>query len=202
MERRDAIKTILAYSLGSAVLSGWAAACATEEWKPLFLQPTDAFIVESLGEAILPETDTPGARAVGAHKFVDVFLAKAATPEEQARWKAGIDRWQGRFTKQLGRPVTEATAADFQTNLQHYLSVNDQRQAEIKALLSRENAPEDPAQAEDYHTYHFLFTLKHLIMLGFYASEPIGEDVLTYLPIPGRYEACVPVESVGRAWSL
>jgi hypothetical protein len=43
---------------------------------------------------------------------------------------------------------------------------------------------------------------KQLIMLGYYASEQIGENVLSYLPVPGKYQACIPAEEVGNVWAL
>jgi hypothetical protein len=34
-------------------------------------------------------------------------------------------------------------------------------------------------------------------------SEVIGEKILNYLPVPGAYEPCIPLESVGgKIWSI
>ena len=38
--------------------------------------------------------------------------------------------------------------------------------------------------------------------VSYFTSEKIGEEVLSYDPIPGRQEGCVPVEDVGNVWSL
>ena len=43
---------------------------------------------------------------------------------------------------------------------------------------------------------------KQLAVIGYYASEQIGEHVLNYDPIPGTFEGCVPAETIGNAWSL
>lgn len=207
MERRDVLKSIslaLGYAVTPATLAGVLSACRTEEnesRQPLYLSPDGALIVEELGEALLPQTDTPGSKAVRAHAFVDVFLAKVALPADRSVFDAGMNHWQSGFEKEIGKSVAQATAEDFTAGLRTYLSVPEQRQAEIRQLINGPK-PQEPEKAVEYLIYKFLFTLKRLIMLGFYASEEIGEDVLSYLPVPGRYEACIPAEQVGNAWSL
>ncbi len=37
---------------------------------------------------------------------------------------------------------------------------------------------------------------------AYFTSEEIGENVLSYDPIPGKYEPCKPLSEVGNKWSL
>ncbi len=207
MERRDVLKSIspaLGYTLTPATLAGLLTSCRTEEksgWEPLYLSSDGAIIVEELGEALLPQTETPGSKAVKSHVFVDVFLSKVALPADRVIFDAGMMRWQSAFEEHTGKSVTQATAEDFTAGLRTYFSVPEQRQSEIRQLINSPK-PQGAEKAVEYLTYKFLFTLKRLIMLGFYASGEIGENVLSYLPVPGRYEACIPAEQVGNAWSL
>ncbi len=39
-------------------------------------------------------------------------------------------------------------------------------------------------------------------MRGYYVSLEIEENVLTYLPVPGKFEGCIPLSEVGNAYSL
>ncbi|MEM8909460.1 MAG: gluconate 2-dehydrogenase subunit 3 family protein [Bacteroidota bacterium] len=48
----------------------------------------------------------------------------------------------------------------------------------------------------------FYRTLKELTLLGYFASEEVGENILKYDPIPGSYSGCVPLADIGIAWSL
>ena len=41
-----------------------------------------------------------------------------------------------------------------------------------------------------------------LTVLGYFTSETVGKTVLHYDPVPGRFEACIPLAEVGnRAWT-
>jgi len=48
----------------------------------------------------------------------------------------------------------------------------------------------------------FFHQLKELTLLGYFTSETVGKNFLHYDPIPGRFDACIPLETVGnRAWT-
>ena len=47
-------------------------------WRPRFFTAVEAAAVEALAEAIIPETDTPGARAAAVHQYVDWMVSRAA----------------------------------------------------------------------------------------------------------------------------
>jgi hypothetical protein len=48
---------------------------------------------------------------------------------------------------------------------------------------------------------HFFRRVKELTLLGYYTSEAIGKNVLSYDPLPGVYVGCMPVSEVGNAWN-
>ena len=49
----------------------------------------------------------------------------------------------------------------------------------------------------------FYRQFKQLALVGYFTSTEVGEKVLAYDPIPGRFEGCVPLASLGgKAWSL
>ena len=41
-----------------------------------------------------------------------------------------------------------------------------------------------------------------LALLGYYTSEPGATRELQFNPTPGRFEGCVPMSRIGRAWSV
>jgi hypothetical protein len=47
----------------------------------------------------------------------------------------------------------------------------------------------------------FWRTMKELTLLGYYTSEPGATQELRYAASPGRFEGCVPLERIGRAWA-
>lgn len=88
IRRRDALKTMAVGSSGlvqlaaSAPMAGSAAGPAAaaargavEGWKPGFLTSAQVELLATLAELIIPETDTPGARASRVHEHIDLVLS-------------------------------------------------------------------------------------------------------------------------------
>ena len=47
----------------------------------------------------------------------------------------------------------------------------------------------------------FFRRVKSLTLLGYYTSEKVGKEILSYDPIPGEFIACMPLSQVGNAWN-
>jgi len=50
--------------------------------------------------------------------------------------------------------------------------------------------------------YKFLLATRTYTITGYFSSELVGEKILSYDPVPGAWEPCIPVEDIGNAWSL
>lgn len=208
MKRRKAVQSLtalLGYSISPVMITGLASSCKDAQkeigWKPNFFEETDMPILAKLGEAFLPKTETPGAIDVDAHLFVDVFLDKVATPDDREIVKKGFAVWKNAFQKSLGDKPEEALQEDFDKNLNAYYGEDAIQNQNIADLLSKE-PPSSGPKLEKYEIYNFLGRFKALLMLGYFVSEEVGENVLSYLPVPGDYEGCIPVSSVGNYWSI
>src|SRR5439155_1124549 len=83
IDRREALRRaalLLGGVLAAPTIAGVLAGCEARSvpdgaWKPRALTPDQADLVATIADHILPETDTPGARAVGVHRFIDAMLA-------------------------------------------------------------------------------------------------------------------------------
>lgn len=208
MDRREAIlslTTVLGYTITPASIISLSGACSKPKpglsWDPQFFQQEGAEIVERLGEVMLPRTDTPGSMDVGAHIFVDRFLQSVATESDQQKCRKGLDQWKSDYQQRSGKSLVDASTNDLQQELSYLFEIDEGQQDSIKQLI-REDPPSDVEQAGKYDIYTFLMTYKRLLMLGYYASEQVGENVLSYLPVPGRYDGCIPAVDVGNAWAL
>jgi hypothetical protein len=43
--------------------------------------------------------------------------------------------------------------------------------------------------------------MKQLTMLGYFTSEVGSTQALRYVPVPGKYEGCIPYKKGDRAWA-
>ena len=209
MDRRDAIlsiTTVLGYSVTPASIIALSSACQksetlTSSWVPDYFSQEDAGLIELLGEAMLPQTETAGSLEVGAHLFVDRFLAEVASESDQTACQTGLQLLKADLESLVKDSGAKVGIESVSTLLAKYFEVNEEKQAAIKTVIE-DKVNNNQLSDDEFYLYSFLMTFKRLIMLGYFASEKIGEEVLSYLPVPGSYQGCIPVDEVGNAWAL
>jgi hypothetical protein len=182
--RREAIKRatlVLGAALSPSILAGVLhaqAASVRPSGKPRYLSAPQFETMAAIAERIIPKTDTPGALDVGVPAFIDLMYGEYLTPDEKrvlAAGLAGVDAASA-SKKQRGFPQLAA--------------------AEQDALLK------EIAVASQDKEKTFFHLIKELTVLGYFSSEPIGKKVLHYDPIPGRFDACIPLSDVGNiSWT-
>lgn len=196
MDRREAIKrTVLltGIALSSSTMAGLLQGCQAEaksplgSWAPQFFTKEQGLTLAEISEVILPRTDTPGAKDVFVHEFVDRMVASLEKPEDQKLFREGM---------------AELMAGCEQANGQSFLDCSPEQQL---ALLNEQDraarALVDANPNMDEEDYPFFLKLKQLILLGYFTSEQVGAEVLAYDPVPGSYEPCRPYEAGTPAWA-
>jgi glucoside 3-dehydrogenase (cytochrome c) hitch-hiker subunit len=173
IDRREALRR------AALVLAGVLAGCEARRapaaaWRPRALSTDQAEIVATVAEHILPETDTPGARAVGVHRFIDALVAESYSAEERQRFLAGLEGLDDRARRAHGCAFLACAAGD------------------QLALLGELDRAAEP----------FFRTLKDLTLVGYYTSEVGATRELRHVPVPGRYAGCVPLAQIGRTWAV
>lgn len=90
--RREALKRVGALA-AAPVLMGYHPLVPIQEggaaWEPRFFEAREAELVAELCERIIPETDTPGARAANVHQYIDLVVSED-TPENQSAFRRGL----------------------------------------------------------------------------------------------------------------
>ncbi len=184
IDRREALRRaalILGGVLSAPMAAGVLAGCEARRapppgaaWEPRALTADQAELVAVIAEHILPETDTPGARAVGVHRFIDAMLAESYPAGERQRFLAGLAGLDDRARRAHGRGFVACAGTE---------------QFALLDALDREAQP-------------FFRTLKELTLVGYYTSEAGATRELRHVPVPGRFEGCVPLSQIGRAWAV
>lgn len=97
INRRQALKRVATLA-AAPVLAGYHPLVPMQEggavWQPRFFSVREAELVADLGERIIPETETPGARAANVHQYIDLVLNED-TPENQAAFRRGLATFDG-----------------------------------------------------------------------------------------------------------
>ena len=137
-----------------------------------FFAAREMRILEELCETILPQTDTPGARAANVHEFIDGMMKTWASEATRKDIRALITRLDAE-----AKGFAKLAAAD--------------RAAFVKRFDSAAFAAKDKVWA----------SLKKLVLLGYYTSEIGATQELAYLPVPGDWRPDVTVTPTTRAWA-
>lgn len=197
MERRTALKhtaLILGYAVSGSALTGVLNGCQADnspDWTPEVLTKQQFATVSAVADCILPKTDTPGASDLFADRFVDKMLKASYAAEEQKAFVQGLDEFEADCKDTNGKSFSKCSSEQQSTLLQKY----EQQSAGVPAnVWGNSVGPMEPVP--------FYRQLKALVLLGYFTSEEVGENILNYDPIPGKYVACLPVDEVGKAWSL
>lgn len=167
IDRREAVRRLALGGLGSAAMPAWAESLAVladgrahgpqapgrsgREWKPAFLDAHQDATVAAISDCIIPETDTPGAKAALVNRFIDGVLAAAPEPE-QREFLLGLRSLDARSRALFGSDFVAA------------------RPDEQTALLTSLSAEDHPA-VEDETGRGFWKAVKAMTVAGYYGSE-------------------------------
>jgi hypothetical protein len=177
--RRDALRQLAAGGIGAAASALWvdelcafarqqaghahaiiaAGTQAAAAWAPKTLDKHQLDTVATLSELIIPQTDTPGAKATLVDRFIDSILAEAP-PAERTSFVKGLAWMDARSKALFGKDVISATPA---------------QQTELLTTLSAANSREPRAGVD------FFNAIKSLTITGYYTSEvglrqELGDD--------------------------
>ena len=202
IDRREALRRaalLLGGALAAPSVAGVLAGCQASRapegvWVPRALTRAQAELVAAIAEHILPETDTPGARAAGVHRFIDGMLAESYPPPERTRFLAGLAELDARAARASGRPFLQCAPSE-QGALLEQLDREALASPPDRPPVRRGGRPEEPAVP-------FFRTMKELTLVGYYTSEIGATRELHHAPVPGRYDGCVPLAQVGRTWAV
>lgn len=187
MNRRDALKSV-ALMMGGAFVGAnvLLTGCAPEDQiVGLNFSAKDIAFLDELGEAIIPTTDTPGAKATEIGAFMVMMVTDTYNAEQQKSFVDGLNLLTKDFKKAKGKDFMEASV--------------EERTAYLNELKSAGKASIE-APAELVPT--ILGMLQDLTVLGYFTSEIGATQQLRFFEAPGRYDACIDYKPGDRAYAL
>ncbi|MFD1630492.1 gluconate 2-dehydrogenase subunit 3 family protein [Pseudopedobacter beijingensis] len=179
MNRREAISSV-AFLLGGTILGSQAfvlSGCSSsvKETNDLFSQ-SDIALMDEIAETIIPKTNTPGAKDAKTGAFIAVMIKDCYTPEDQRVFIDGLKKIDEEAKKDFSKTFIECSPED--------------RKKLLERIDAEQKEYQDKKEKEDPN--HYFRMMKELTLLGYFTSEEGGNNNLTYVEVPGRYDACIP----------
>lgn len=190
MNRREALRAV-SFIMGGTIIGAelFLTGCETkpdEQQVNKLFTDTDVALLDEVGETIIPETDTPGAKAVGIGSFMAMMVLDAYPEKDQQIFTEGIEKLRNGFSEANDHSFMEGTPEE---RKQYLTKLND------KMNTMRQNRKQDEPE-------HYFRMMKELTLLGYFSSEVGSTKALRYIETPGRYEGCIPYEKGQRAWAI
>jgi hypothetical protein len=175
MNRRLVLKQLAMATAGAMLLP----ACGVDPKKVsialnnLKVSGDEEDLIAEIADTIIPATDTPGAKAVGAHLFTLVMVDDCMEKSEQEKYLKGLRSFNDSTKKITGKS---------------FIKASPEERLEILTALEkdRDNLPEE--------TKIFYSRTRQYIVQGYTSSQHFLTDVKPYQLIPGpNYKGCIPV---------
>jgi hypothetical protein len=206
MKRRELLKkTALAtgFIVATPTLLELLVSCQekiTLNWKPLFLDEKQAFVVEHLVDLILPASNTVGALELQIPKFIDLVLNDVLPKNKQAIFIKGAEVFHKKFEAMFDKDILKGSKEEFLELLSKYFNLPVEDKKNVFELLEKEESSVE--NIELYAIYNYLTCIREYTLFGYYTSKEVGTEILNYNPVPGNYNGCVPVSEVGNSSSI
>jgi hypothetical protein len=159
----------------------------------------DVAFLDEVAETILPETNTPGAKAARTGAFMALMVTDAYTPRNQQIFRDGMQRLEETCQREYSVSFVQARPEQRLALLQR---LDAERQTELDALeaAQRSRAPATPSPSPDAPVHYFRL-MKELVLLGFFTSEIGYRQAMRYIETPGRYDPCAPHKPGEKIWA-
>lgn len=152
------------------------------------ISEADISLFDEIGETILPTTaESPGAKEAEIGAYMLLMIKDCFVKEDQEIVLNGLNVLDNYCAKQYNGSFEGLTA-------EQKLNIMEGLQEEATALALEQEGEEEPVQ-------HYFDHLKGLTISGYFSSK-IGMTVAReYLPIPGKYESCIPYKKGDKVWA-
>lgn len=188
MNRRDALSRV-ALILGGTVIGAefFLSGCTNNDRTGATLDFTEKDIayLDEISETIIPETDTPGAKAAKVGTFMTVMVKDCYDENHQKVFLDGMGKLEDAAGRKFNKGFMELTPEQ----RKELLVEIDKEASDYKKNKKKEDAP------------HYFSLMKQLTLLGYFTSKPGATEALEYMEVPGRYDSCMPYEG-GKAWAV
>lgn len=190
MKRREALKNVslfvsgtLAIPTGSILLNSCSNPSKELGWNPKYLNNEEAFFLSELANTIIPNTEFPGALAVGVPLEIETYVFNVLEKKNISKFKDGLKK----LNDFLNNNSSKSSKPFFESNLLEKTkmlnSIQKNKNSEIRIIY---------------------MSLKSSVITSYFNSEIGATKVLKYngpSVVLGSYKGCVPFDEIGKTWA-
>ena len=183
MQRRTALKQIGILAGGAMLLPsciGKAPAPASITLNKMVINGQQENLLALMADALLPKTDTPGARELNVHHYVLHMVDDCYPTDEQQKFLSGLAQAQRAIEARTGKEFEDCSQQEQQAFLQEV--------EEGKVVPALQEGEENTLEA-------FYKPFKRLTIQGYLGSEYIMTNVFGYTMIPGKFIGVVELNA-------
>lgn len=176
MNRREAVQRValmMGGVLAAPLMAGVMGQITNTGESIIVSAEQEAFLAE-VADIIIPTTDTPGAKAARAEKFIVRVMRDCYKKEDQEKFYAGLAKLNDDSQAKFGKG---------------FVNLDLTQKNEMVKLSTVNDKP-------------FFQRMKELTVTGYFTSEIGATKALAYLPIPGKFEGCTPLKVGQKAWAM
>lgn len=190
MNRRDALSRV-ALLVGGTVIGAefFLSGCKANDDKygaSVDFTEKDIAYLDEIAETILPQTDTPGAKAAKVGAFMTVMVKDTYNEKQQKAFLDGMNK----LNDDAGKKFKDGFMAITPAQRKELLIGIDKEAKEFNKTKDKDAPP------------HYFALMKQLTLLGYFTSEVGATQALNYVAIPGKYEGCIPYKKGDKAYAL
>ena len=174
MNRRDLLRNSVLTTIGVATIRPSAQArefppgfdasteLARSDWKPLLLDDHQNETLIALSDAVIPATDTPGAKAALVNRFLDLVMAAESAGTQRAFFEA----------------LSYIDGASRERYQVAFLYLTPEQKNDFLSLLAYPHTQSSWGEQEsDFHGYEHFSKLKNWIADAYYSSPSGLKDL-------------------------
>jgi len=171
MDRRDALKNLLAATETLISLPSWATSWSKEELRGSWFATEHQDTLRAVTDTIIPAGNSIGAVAVGVDIFLQKLIATCYDKDTQDNVRVQLENLERSAQQESGKSFSEAS--------------NELRQQLLLKLATSSVAAE-----KDFFAF-----IKAETIRGFSTSKEVMTMYLDYKVVPGHYYGCVNVKA-------
>lgn len=175
MDRRHLLKQLALITGGAVSLPTWAQNWSLDTlpaFDNTFLSQQQQAVLAELIDVIIPATETPGAKELGVHKFIETMLNDCYDKSDQQKFSQALDEFIANTKKLYGKD---------------FIGLAAKEKVSIVEKLDKENLESTNQNSSTYSL------IKGLTIQGYLYSEYVMKNILKYQLIPGGFKGSVPV---------